>query len=280
MRSTLATKPLPSTILVILRACSSCSSLPFLSFPILPLKPAPAMKNESQYSFLKNESEKRAASKSLTSTPCCSQGMICSPRRIWHRQRNRPQGEIKTYRSPIIPRTSIIRLPPIQPHTFQPPPPQLLLIDTRHALTFEMDQMRHIPRPNLLPHILATTERHTTALLSSSGDRSDKVRRREAARFAIEAPVQDQDLEAGTAGASNCFAHTLQNEGRDDGRVQTANAVDQGFCNVDGFKHLWVRRRPHFLAVRVDVPKAFNARGEGLLARLGEIDVRLTKRRQ
>lgn len=140
-----------------------------------------------------------------------------------------------TYRSSIIPRSSILRLSTIQPHTLHTPPSQYLLVDSRHAFAFKMDQMRHIPRPNLLSHILTMRESNTTTLFTRSSDRSNKVRGAEAARLAVEATVQDEDLEAGTAGTSDGRAHTLEDERWDDGRVEAADAVDQGFCNVDGF---------------------------------------------
>ena len=139
--------------------------------------------------------------------------------------------------------------------------------------------MRHIPRPNLLIHLLAVTEDNAAALFTRSSDRSHEVRGREAARFAVEAAVQDQDLEARTAGPSDRRAHTLQDEGWDDGRVEAADAVDQGFCNVDGVEHFRVGRGPHFLAVGIDVPEAPYPCGKRLLGIFGEVDVRLAERR-
>ena len=90
-----------------------------------------------------------------------------------------------TYRSAIIPRRPVPRLPTIQPHTLDPAPRQLLLLDRRHALAFQMDQMRHVPRPDLPPHMLADA----TALLARAGDGGDEVGRGEAARLAVEAAV-------------------------------------------------------------------------------------------
>ena len=94
-----------------------------------------------------------------------------------------------TYRSAIIPCRPILRLPPIQPHTLHPAPAQLLLLDPRHALAFQMDQMRHIPRPNLLAHILTLFEPDAATLLARASDGGDEVGRGEAARFAVEAAV-------------------------------------------------------------------------------------------
>ena len=140
--------------------------------------------------------------------------------------------------------------------------------------------MRHIPRPELFPHVLTLLKCNPTALLASPGDRRNEVRSTEAARLAVEATVQDQDFEPRTTGKSNCSADTLEDERRDDGRVQAADAVDQGVCRFDGFERFGVGRGPHLLTVRVDVPESLNARGEGFLRAFGEVDVRLAERGQ
>ena len=127
-----------------------------------------------------------------------------------------------TYRSAIIPRRPVLRLPPIQPHTLHPAPTQLLLLDRRHAFAFQMDQMRHVPRPDLLAHILTLLEPDATALLARASDGGDEVRRGEAARLAVEAAVQDQDLEARTAGTGDGRADALQDERGDNGGVEAA----------------------------------------------------------
>ena len=120
-------------------------------------------------------------------------------------------------------------------------------------------------------------ERNTPTLLARSRDRSHKVRRAEAARLAVEAAIQDQDFEARTASTGDGRADTLQDEGGDDGRVEAADAVDQGFRDVDGVEDLGVGGGAHFLAVRVDVPEALDARGERLLGGFGEVDVGLAE---
>ena len=140
--------------------------------------------------------------------------------------------------------------------------------------------MRHIPSPDLPFHVLAMTKGDTTTLLASSSDRGNEVRSRKAPRLAVEAPVQDQYLEARTVGTSDCCANTLQYERWGDGGVKAADAVDQGFGSIDGLEYLGVRRRPHFLAIRVDVPEPLNACGKRLLGRFGEVDVGLTERWQ
>ena len=140
-----------------------------------------------------------------------------------------------------------------------------------------MDQMRHIPRPDPGLHILTTPKHHTTTLLASPSDRSDKIRGREAARLAVEASVQDQDFVLLRAGTSDRGADALQDERRDDGRVEAADAVDDGFGDGDGVEDFGVGRGPHFLAVGVDVPEALDARGEGLLGAFGEVDVGLAE---
>ena len=140
--------------------------------------------------------------------------------------------------------------------------------------------MRHIPSPDPPFHILTTIKRDATTLLASPRDRGNKVRGRKAPRLAVEATVQDQDFEARAVGASDRRADALQYERRDDGGVEAADAVDQGFGGMDGLEDLGVRRRPHLLAVRVDVPEALDARGERLLGGFGEVDVGLTEGRQ
>lgn len=140
--------------------------------------------------------------------------------------------------------------------------------------------MCHIPPPNLHLHILAILEGNTTTLFTSPSDCSNEVRGREATRLAVQGTVQDQDLEARTAGTSDAGAHTLQYEGWDDGGVEAADAVDQGFCSIDGFKHFGVGRWPHFLAVRVDVPESLDSCGKRLLGIFGEVDVGLAERWQ
>lgn len=141
--------------------------------------------------------------------------------------------------------------------------------------------MRHVPRPNLPPQLPALLpNRDAPALLPSPRDRVDEIRRGEAARLAVEAAIQDQDLEAGTAGAGDGGADALQDKGRDEGGVEAADAVDEGFGAVDGVEDFRVGRGPHLLAVRVDVPEALDARGEGLFGALGEVDVGLAEGRE
>ena len=127
-----------------------------------------------------------------------------------------------TYRSAIIPRRPVLRLPPIQPHTLDPAPGQLLLLDPRHALAFQMDQMRHVPCPHLPAHIIIILTRHAAAFLAGPSDGGDEVGRGEAARFAVEAAVEDQDLEARAAGAGDGGADALEDERGDDGGVEAA----------------------------------------------------------
>ena len=140
--------------------------------------------------------------------------------------------------------------------------------------------MRHIPTPDLPFHILTMNKRDTTTLLARPRDRGNKVRSREPPRLAVEATVQDQYFKARAVGTSDCCADTLQYERWDDGGVKAADAVDQGFGGIDGLEDLGVRGRPHFLAVRVDVPEPLDARGERLFGRFGEVNVGLTERGQ
>lgn len=183
-----------------------------------------------------------------------------------------------TYRSPVIPRRPILRLATVQPDALDAPPPQLLLVDPRHALAFQMDQMRHVPRPHLPPHILPSIKADAPALLAGPGDGSNEVRGAEAARLAVEAAVEDEDLEArAAAGPGDGGAHALQDEGGHDGGVEAADAVDEGFGAGDGLEGLGVGRGPHLLAVGVDVPEALDAGGQGRLGGFGEVDVGLAE---
>ena len=101
--------------------------------------------------------------------------------------------------------------------------------------------MRHIPSPDVPFHILAMTKGDTTTLLARPSDRGNKIRSRENPRLAVEATVQDQYFEARTLGTSDRCADALQYERRDDGGVQAADAVDQGFGGIDGLEDLGVR---------------------------------------
>lgn len=92
------------------------------------------------------------------------------------------------------------------------------------------------------------------ALFAGAGDGGDEVAGSKARGFAVERAVQEEDLDAGTAGDG--VADTAQDEGGRDGGVQAADAVDDGFGGVDGREHGWVGDGEHFLPVRVDVPDA------------------------
>ena len=79
---------------------------------------------------------------------------------------------------------------------------------------------------------------------------------------------------------SERFPHATQDQARHNRRVQAADAVDDRLGFPDHAHDLRVRRRVDLLPVRVDVPDALDPRGQLLLVRLGEQDVRLPQQGQ
>lgn len=68
-------------------------------------------------------------------------------------------------------------------------------------------------------------------------------------------------------------ADALQDQAGRQGRVQGADAVDDGVAGLDGGDGFGVGGRLHFLAVRVDIPDSRDGRGEGLVGGFGELEL-------
>lgn len=129
--------------------------------------------------------------------------------------------------------------------------------------------------------ITITTAAAAAALLARAGDGLDEIDGREGlgggSRLAVQRAVEDQDLVPRGAGDDG-LADAAEDQGRDDGRVERADAVDDGLGVAEGFEDARVRWGPDLLAVGVDVPDAGDAGGEVLGAGLAEGDVLVAER--
>lgn len=90
-----------------------------------------------------------------------------------------------------------------------------------------------------------------------------KIRRSVIRCFTIQHPIQNQNFVPRPLIVCYTLADTLEDQGRYEGGVQTADAVDDCFGGGDGVEDFGVGRRAHFLAVGVYVPYAGDAGGEG-----------------
>jgi len=137
-----------------------------------------------------------------------------------------------------------------------------------------MDQVRHVAiylSCLHAPGFLFCGKSDASALFASSHNRGDEVAGCEAVGFAVEAAVQDEDLEARFG---DCVAHAAEDEAGYDGGVEAADAVDDCFRGADGSDGARVRGRSHLVAVGADVPQSLDSarqRGAGVVG-LGEGD--------
>ena len=135
---------------------------------------------------------------------------------------------------------------------------------------------------DILPiQLLGRGIQHAFGIRARLRNRSDeverRVRRRRRARLAVERGVENQDLISDLRVCEG-VADAFQDQGRYDGSVQRADAVDDRLCVGEGIEYCGVGREPDLLAVRVDVPEALDAGGEVFFVCLGEGDVLLAQR--
>lgn len=94
-----------------------------------------------------------------------------------------------------------------------------------------MDQVRDVARHLgfgciYAPRLILSGRCKASALFASTHNRGDEIAGCEAVGFAVEAAVQDEDLETRFGDG---VAHASEDEAGDDGGVEAANAVDDGF---------------------------------------------------
>ena len=71
----------------------------------------------------------------------------------------------------------------------------------------------------------------------------------------------------------NCFAYASQNDGRNDGRVERPNTVDDTLALFQRFHNLNVRSESDLLPVRIDVPDPLYPGGQIFLVRFRKRDI-------
>lgn len=174
----------------------------------------------------------------------------------------------------IIPHQPVVALPTIQPHALDAPRRDCVFVHQRRAFAFEMDQVRHVARHlgcRHAPRFILCGKCHAAALFASTHDRGEEIAGGQAVGFAVEAAVQEEDLEPRSGDG---VAHASEDEAGDDGGVEAADAVDDGFGGTDGSDGARVRGRSHLVAVGADVPQSLDSagqRGTGVVG-LGESD--------
>jgi hypothetical protein len=185
---------------------------------------------------------------------------------------NRPQR--LRQRLPIISHQPVLALPAIKPHALNTPKRDRVFLHHRRALAFKMDQVGHVPSHLgciYAPSFILCRGSDASALFASTHNRSDEVAGCEAVGFAVEAAVQDEDLEARFGDG---VADAAEDEAGDDGGVEAADAVDHGLRGADGSDSARVRGGSHLVPVGADVPQSLDAarqRGTGVVG-LGEGD--------
>lgn len=122
-----------------------------------------------------------------------------------------------------------------------------------------------------MPRFILRGISDASTLFASTHDRSNEVAGCEAVGFAVEAAVQDEDLEARFGDG---VADAAEDEAGDDGGVEAADAVDDCFRGADGSDSARVGGRSHFVAVGTDVPQSLDPARQGWagVVGLGESD--------
>lgn len=157
-----------------------------------------------------------------------------------------------------------------------------ILVHDWRALALHVHQVGDVA-----PHLVVPAETAKLALALGRGPRNglDKVdgceRGGAGAGLAVVARVEDEHL-VPDAGVGDGVADAAQYQARHDGRVQGADAVDDGVGGPDGLDDARVGPGADLVPVRIDVPHPLDPARQVVvvLARLGELDVLPAQRRQ